>query len=369
MSSSDLTDASLVRPGSLQAWAAAVRLPSLLVAISPVAVGTALAWQRTGQFELLIALLALAAAVALQVISNLQNDVGYTARGAELAGNRTGLPRATANGWLSVGQVRTAIVLCCALAIAIGLPVVAARGWPVLAIGLASIIAALAYMGGPRPIAYTPFGEFVVFVFFGLVAVAGSDFIQTGDIGVTTWLAAIALGALAAAALAYMGGPRPIAYTPFGEFVVFVFFGLVAVAGSDFIQTGDIGVTTWLAAIALGALAAAALAVNNHRDIDHDRSVGRRTFPVVFGAQTAKHMYTASLYGAFALVLPMAWLESAATLLAPLLLLPTALRLNRDFLGCPPGLAYNAILVRTFKLELGYAALISAGAVAARLLP
>jgi len=311
MSSSDLTDASLVRPGSLQAWAAAVRLPSLLVAISPVAVGTALAWQRTGQFELLIALLALAAAVALQVISNLQNDVGYTARGAELSGNRTGLPRATANGWLSVGQVRTAIVLCCALAIAIGLPVVAVRGWPVLAIGLASIVAALAYMGGPRP----------------------------------------------------------IAYTPFGEFVVFVFFGLVAVAGSDFIQTGDIGVTTWLAAIALGALAAAALAVNSHRAIDHDRSVGRRTFPVVFGAQTAKHMYTASLYGAFALVLPMAWLESAATLLAPLLLLPTALRLNRDFLGCPPGLAYNAILVRTFKLELGYAALISAGAVAARLLP
>ncbi len=308
MSSSDLTDASLVRPGSLQAWAAAVRLPSLLVAISPVAVGTALAWQRTGQFELLIALLALAAAVALQVISNLQNDVGYTARGAELAGNRTGLPRATANGWLSVGQVRTAIVLCCALAIAIGLPVVAARGWPVLAIGLASIIAALAYMGGPRP----------------------------------------------------------IAYTPFGEFVVFVFFGLVAVAGSDFIQTGDIGVTTWLAAIALGALAAAALAVNNHRDIEHDRSVGRRTFPVVFGARTARHMYSASLYGAFALVLPMAWLESAATLLAPLLLLPTALRLNRDFVACPPGLAYNAILVRTFKLELGYAALISAGAVAAR---
>ena len=311
MSSSDLTDSSLVRPGSLQAWAAAVRLPSLLVAISPVAVGTALAWLRTGQFELLIALLALAAAVALQVISNLQNDVGYTARGAELAGNRTGLPRATANGWLSVGQVRTAIVLCCALAIAIGLPVVAARGWPVLAIGLASIVAALAYMGGPRP----------------------------------------------------------IAYTPFGEFVVFVFFGLVAVAGSDFIQTGDIGVTTWLAAIALGALAAAALAVNNHRDIEHDRSVGRRTFPVVFGAQTAKHMYSASLYGAFALVVPMAWLEGAATLLAPLLLLPTALRLNRDFVACPPGLAYNAILVRTFKLELGYAALISAGAVAARLLP
>lgn len=286
-----------------------MRVPSLLVAISPVAVGTAFAWHRTGQFDLLIALLALAAAVALQVISNLQNDVGYTARGAEQAGNRTGLPRATANGWLSVAQVRAAIVLCCALAIAIGLPVVAARGWPVLAIGLASMLAALAYMGGPRP----------------------------------------------------------IAYTPYGEFVVFVFFGLVAVAGSDFIQTGGIGAATWLAAIALGALAAAALAVNNHRDIDHDRSVGRRTFPVVFGARAAKGMYAASVFGAFALVLPIAWLVGSATLLLPLLLLPAALKLNRDFIECPPGVAYNGILVRTFKLELGYAALISVGAVTAQL--
>lgn len=310
MPSSDLSTASLVRPGSLQAWGAAVRLPSLLVAVSPVLVGTTLAWNRTGRIDWVIALLALAAAVALQVISNLQNDVGYTERGAEREGNRTGLPRATANGWLSVGQVRTAIVVCCAFAMAVGFPVVAARGWPVLALGLASMAAALAYMGGPRPIAYTPFGEFVVFVFFGLVAVAGSDFIQTGSIG----------------------------------------FG------------------TWLAAIALGALAAAALAVNNQRDIDHDRSVGRRTFPVVFGARAARGMYAASVLSAFVLLLPIAWIEGAPTLLAPLLLLPTALRLNRDFVACPPGIAYNAILVRTFKLELGYAALLAAGAVAARAL-
>ncbi len=310
MPSTNLSTASLVRPGSLQAWVAAVRLPSLLVAVSPVVVGTALAWNRTGEINWVIALLALAAAVALQVISNLQNDVGYTERGAELEGNRTGLPRATANGWLSVGQVRAAIVVCCAFAMAVGFPVVAARGWPVLAIGLASM----------------------------------------------------------AAALAYMGGPRPIAYTPFGELVVFVFFGLVAVAGSDFIQTGNIGFSTWLASIALGALAAAALAVNNQRDIEHDRSVGRRTFPVVFGARTARGMYAASIVGAFVLLLPIAWVDGAPTLLAPLLLLPAALRLNRDFVACPPGLAYNAILVRTFKLELGYAALMASGAVAARLL-
>ncbi|MCU0769791.1 MAG: prenyltransferase, partial [Burkholderiaceae bacterium] len=163
------------------------------------------------------------------------------------------------------------------------------------------------------------------------------------------------------------GGPRPIAYTPFGEAVVFVFFGLVAVTGSDLVQSGSVGPASWLAGFALGALAAAALAVNNHRDIAHDRSVGRRTFAVVFGESTSRLFYTASLLGAFVLLLPMAVLAHPGVL-APLLLAPTALRLLRDFGTSAPGLAYNAILVRTFKLELGFAALLAAGAVAGRLL-
>jgi 1,4-dihydroxy-2-naphthoate octaprenyltransferase len=163
-----------------------------------------------------------------------------------------------------------------------------------------------------------------------------------------------------------MGGPRPVAYTPYGELVVFVFFGLVAVAGSDYVQTGSVGTTTWLAGIALGALAASALAVNNHRDVAHDRSVGRRTFAVVFGDATSRAMYALSVFGAFVLLVPMAWLSSPA-LLAPLLLAPVALKLQRDFARSAPGLAYNAILVRTFKLELGYAALLAASTVVGRL--
>ena len=299
-----------VRSGSAQAWAVAVRPRTLAVALSPVLVGATFGFERTGTIDVLAALLVLGAALLMQLITNMQNDVGYTVRGGDSSGTRTGLPRATANGWLSVRHVRTAIVLAAIVAVALGLALASRRGWPVIAIGVSSLLAALAYMGGPRP----------------------------------------------------------IAYTPFGEFVVFVFFGLVAVAGSDFIQTGNIGFSTWLASIALGALAAAALAVNNQRDIEHDRSVGRRTFPVVFGARTARGMYAASIVGAFFLVLPIAWVDGAPTLLAPLLLLPAALRLNRDFVACPPGLAYNAILVRTFKLELGYAALMASGAVAARLL-
>jgi 1,4-dihydroxy-2-naphthoate octaprenyltransferase len=307
MSSSPPTASAAIAPGSWAAWRVACRLPSLLVAVSPVLVGTALAWERTGRFDAMTMALALGAAVLLQVISNLQNDVGYTTRGAERSGNRTGLPRATANGWLAVEQVRAAITALAIVTLLLGLPLVKAHGWPVLAMGLASMVAALAYMGGPRP----------------------------------------------------------IAYTPFGEAVVFVFFGLVAVAGSDYIQTGAVGPTTWLAAIALGALAAAALAVNNHRDITHDRSVGRRTFAVVAGAAASRTMYAASLGGAFALLVPMAWLENSPWLLLPLLLAPKALRLLRDF-DATSGIAFNGILVRTFKLELAFAALLAAGAVLAR---
>ncbi len=300
----------VIPPGSLAAWAIACRLPSLLVAISPVIVGTALAWTRTGQFSALTMALALVAAVLLQIVSNLQNDVGYTTRGAEQHGDRVGLPRATARGWLAVRQVRAAIAACSLLTLLLGLPLVMAHGWPVLAMGLASL----------------------------------------------------------AAALAYMGGPRPIAYTPLGEAVVFVFFGLVAVTGSDFIQTGSVGATTGLAAVALGALAAAALAVNNHRDIPHDRRVGRRTFAVIFGPDASRAMYAASLIAAFVLLLPMAWIESNAAVLLPLLLAPKAHNLQRDFSRCAPGAAFNAILLRTFKLELAFAALLAAGVIGGHLL-
>ena len=203
--------------------------------------------------------------------------------------------------------MRVAIVCAIGAAVVLGLPLVAARGVPVLLIGIASIVAALAYMGGPRPIAYTPFGELVVFVFFGLLAVGGADYTLTG------------------AAL------PPV---------------------------------TALAAVATGALAAAALVVNNHRDIAHDEGVGRRTLPVVLGAGASRGLYAASVLLPFALVPAMAWLAAGPWLLLPLALLPLALRLVRDFVRCPPGLPFNAILFRTFKLELAYAALLSAGAIA-----
>jgi 1,4-dihydroxy-2-naphthoate octaprenyltransferase len=299
-----------VRSGSVAAWMVAIRPSSLLVAFSPVLVGATLGFARTGAIDLLATVLVLGSALLVQVITNMQNDVGYTVRGGDSSGTRTGLPRATANGWLSIGHVRAGIVLAALVATALGLALVAYRGWPVLAIGVASLLAALAYMGGPKP----------------------------------------------------------IAYTAFGELTVFVFFGLVAVIGTDWVLTGTVGTVTLLASIAIGALAAAALAVNNHRDVAHDRLVGRRTFAATFGERASRGLYTLLLLGPMALVPLMALQAHTAALLLPLLLLPAALTLRRDFGRCPPGTAFNEILFRTFRFELWFAALLSAGALLGRAL-
>ncbi len=299
-----------VRSGSLAAWLVAVRPHSLLVAFSPVLVGATLGFVRTGAIDAVAALLVLGSALLVQVITNMQNDVGYTVRGGDSSGTRTGLPRATANGWLSVRHVRTGIVVVALAATALGLALVAYRGWPVLAIGVASLLAALAYMGGPKP----------------------------------------------------------IAYTPLGELTVFVFFGLVAVMGTDWVLTGAIGLDSALASVAIGALAAAALAVNNHRDLAHDRLVGRRTFAVTFGERASLALYSALLLGPMVLVPAMALLAQSPALLLPWLLLPAAVHLQRDFGRCAPGTAFNAILFRTFRLELWFAALLTAGALLGRVL-
>jgi 1,4-dihydroxy-2-naphthoate octaprenyltransferase len=299
--------ASTIRPGSLDAWAIAMRPRTLWLAAVPVLVGTALAWLDRGTVDWVVALLALAGSLLMQIITNLQNDVGYSARGHE-SPTRVGMPRATSSGLLTPPQVRFAIGLAIAGAILVGYPLVLRGGWPVLAMGLASIVAALAYMGGPRPIAFTPLGELFVFVFFGVVAVAGSGYVQ---IGVVT-------------------------------------------------------AATWVAACGVGLIAAAVLAVNNHRDIAHDARTGRHTFAVMFGAQRSVTLYTALVVGAFVLVPLAALVASHAALLLPLLALPAGWRLART-VRAAPGAAMNGLLLGTVKLELIYGVLFTLGAVVAGL--
>lgn len=297
-----------VAPGSLRAWAVAIRPRTLWIAAIPVVVATSLAWMLGHGVVPWVVAAAFVASVLMQVITNLQNDVGYTARGLE-NGKRVGLPRATARGWLKAGEVRRAIAVAIGCAVLVGTPLAMHAGPAVAAIGASSVLAALAYMGGPRPIAYTPFGELAVFIFFGLVAVLGTYFLHAG---------------------------------PGGALV-------------------------WLAAAATGSHAAAVLVVNNHRDAEHDRQTGRRTFAASFGTAASARLFAVALWMPFAAAVAMAAIAARPGLAAPLLLLPMAWGLQRDFLATPEGPAFNRILFRTVQLELAFGAALSAGAVLQRL--
>ncbi len=299
--------AASIRPGSWAAWRIALRPKTLWIATVPVIVATSLAWSFAGVFDRWSALIAFVVSVLMQVLTNLENDVGYTERRAE-TGGRVGLPRATANGWLSTSAVNRAIAATIAIAAIIALPLLLRWGWPILAIGVASTLAAYGYMGGPRPIAYTPFGELTVFVFFGLTAVCGSYFVQTGQ-----------------------------------------------VAGA-----------AWLAGVAIGAHAAAVLLVNNYRDRAHDAATGRQTLPVVIGAAASVRLFAVLELLPFALVILLAASMASPWLALPVLALPWALRIVRDFAITPDGLGQNALLFRAVMLELAFGMLFAAGALAHR---
>ena len=294
---------SSIRPGSWAAWRIALRPTSLWIATVPVLAATCLAWSLAAAFDAATALIALAASVLMQVVTNLQNDVGFTERRTG-NGVHVGMPRATANGWLTPREVKQAILATIVIAALATLPVMLRFGWPIVLIGAVSTLAAYGYMGGPRP----------------------------------------------------------IAYTPLGELTVFVFFGLTAVCGTYYLQAGEIGVAAWIAGAAIGSHAAAVLLVNNYRDRAYDATTGRRTLPIVIGAAASVRLYAALELVPFALVPVLALLTGSVWLALPLLALPWALRLVRDFARTPDGPAQNAQLFRTVMLEVGFGMLLCAGA-------
>ena len=215
-----------IEPGSWDAWRVALRPKTLWIATIPVIVGTCLAWSLQGAYDTGVALIALTAAVMMQVVTNLQNDVGYTERGGE-TGTRVGLPRATANGWLGTRDVKRAIVA---------------------AIVVAQFVGAAA--DDPRRLADR----------------RHERRLDRRRLGVHGRPAADRVHALRRA-------------------VVFVFFGLVAVGGTWYVQAGTLGAGAVIAGAALGMHAAAVLLVNNFRDRAHDVATGRRTLAVVLGRE------------------------------------------------------------------------------------
>jgi len=297
------------RPGTLACWWLAIRPQTLTVAMAPVIVGSALAWSTQGSLHPASTALALLTAVLIQIGTNLHNDVGDFERGSD-APDRLGPPRATARGWLSAAAVRRGAWVAFFLAFICGTYLAWRGGWPIVAVGLASLLAGWAYTGGPRPIAYTALGELFVLLFFGYAAVAGSYYLQTLSLGPAVLLC----GAM------------------------------------------------------VGLFAAAVITVNNYRDRDTDARVGKKTLAVVVGRRAVKQVYAAEM------LLPFVFLPWLATLLGwsvwfalPLLLLPWTVREIGLFWRLPPGSVFNEVLARTARLQLAYCVLLAAAIVARQL--
>jgi 1,4-dihydroxy-2-naphthoate octaprenyltransferase len=290
-------------PGRALAWWLALRPWSFTISLAPVLAGTSLAMLDGYPPNLALAAVALLACVLIHGGTNLQNDVGDFRRGADLIG-RVGPPRVTTQGWLPASQVQAAASLSFALAFVPGAYVAAHGGWPIVAIGVVSVAAGAIYTAGPRPVAYSGWGEAFVVVFFGLVAVGGMYYVHTRT--------------LSASAL---------------------------VAGA-----------------ALGLLAAAVLVVNNLRDIDSDRRIGKNTLAVRLGRRATAWEYAALMHAPFALSGVLAFAGEQAWLLAPLLLLPWATTLAQRVARAPAGAGLNAVLGATAKLGLAFALLLSLGA-------
>lgn len=290
-------------PGPFRRWIMAIRPATLPAAVTPVLVGTAAAY-AVGGFRAAPALAALLGALLLQIAANLANDLFDFEKGADTE-ERLGPTRVVQAGLLSPDAIRRATAVVLVLALAVGLYLVAVAGWVVVAIGVASIAAALAYTGGPYPLGYNGLGDIAVFLFFGLVAVCGTAFVQAEYV-------------------------PPLA---------------------------------WAAAIPVGTLVTAILVVNNVRDIATDEAAGKRTLAVRLGRRAAVAEYALLLMAAY--LTPVALFLSGRLqewVLLPLATAPLAVILFRR-VARDRGRALNPTLGRTAMLGVAFGALFALGIV------
>ena len=286
-----------------QVWLAAARPRTLPAAVAPVLVGSALAW-HDGRFDAGAAALCLGFALLVQIGTNFANDYYDFIKGADTAA-RLGPRRAVAAGLISPAVMHRAMWVVFAVAFGCGLGLVAWGGPWLLVIGVASILCGLAYTGGPWPLGYHGLGDVFVFVFFGVVAVEATYFVQAGRFGMDGLLAAVPIGLL----------------------------------------------TTNI------------LLVNNYRDVETDAAAGKRTLVVRFGRGFAQGQFAVAL--AVALAMPLVFLARGqrAWCLLPMALAPIAWAHFRRLRERPTSTALIALLGDTGKLLAIYAALFAAGVV------
>jgi 1,4-dihydroxy-2-naphthoate octaprenyltransferase len=286
----------------LRLWLVAARPRTLPAAVAPVLVGTALAASED-VFKPLRFACALIGSVFIQIGTNLANDYSDARRGVDTE-DRLGPVRVTAGGLMPPRRVLTGTYVAFGIAVAAGAYLIAVAGWELLLVGIASIAAGVLYTGGPRPYGYEGLGEVFVFLFFGVVAVVGSYFVQTEEL---RWEA----------------------------------FAL---------------------SVPVGLLASAILVVNNVRDVDTDRRAGKRTLAVKLGRDRARVLFAAMVYLAYVVPLGVAaGGDLSWWLLLPLASLPLAPPLVRAVRSRTDGGSLNAALAGTGRLLAVYSVLLAAG--------
>lgn len=272
-------------------WLLALRLPTLPAAVVPVLVGSASAFSA-GTYRPLVFLAALISALLIQIGTNFANDLFDFKKGADTE-QRLGPTRVTQAGLLSEADVKRGTILTFALAFISGLYLVFVGGWPILAIGLLGIAAGVMYTGGPWPLGYHGLGDVFVFLFFGVIAVAGTHYVHTGGL---TW-------------------------------------------------------HVMLASLPVALLATAILVVNNLRDIETDRAAGKRTLAVRIGPAATRVQYTLCVLVPY-VACGVLWMQSAGAFWLPWLTLPFGLLLVVRVLRRTQGTLLNPVLKQTGQLHL-----------------
>jgi len=293
------------RPSALRIWLMAARPRTLPAAVAPVLVGTSLAATQ-GTFKPLTFVAAMLGALFIQVGTNLSNDYSDARRGADTE-DRLGPVRVTAGGLVPPRQVLRATYMAFGVAVLAGVYLIATAGWELLLVGAASILAGVLYTGGPRPYGYEGLGEVFVFLFFGVVAVAGSYFAQVERL---EWEALVL-------------------------------------------------------AVPVGLLASAILVVNNVRDLETDRRAGKRTLAVRLGRERARALFVGMVVLAF-VTAPLPWILGSLSpwLFLSWLAIPLAVPVIGVVRTRTDGPSLNGALAATGRLQLVFCVLLSAGLLA-----
>ena len=285
----------------MRIWIQAARLRTLPAAIAPVMIGVALAFSAK-QFHLLAAASALIGALIIQIGTNFANDYFDFVKGTDNE-HRIGPPRATQAGLVAPKTMKWAFILTFATLLPFAIYLSIRGGWPLAIIGVSSVICGILYTGGPKPLGYVGLGDLFVLLFFGPVAVWGTDYVQSQNL---SWI------------------PAVVGFGP-------------------------------------GAISTAILVVNNLRDKDTDVLTGKNTLAVRFGERFARIEYTACLITAAVIPLILAWLKLGPWLacMASLFLIPAVPALRSMWTESGRDLDKN--LAKTGQLLVIYSALFSIG--------